>query len=256
LIWAFGTLIWVAGSFGTHTGIFGVISTDTTSPVFRFVWKADSEISRTLPAFSNRNLLSKVAHLLKVNFSAATLASNSGVVSIRREDMSFSLWSGWYSIHSEACRLGRTQSRLEMKLLSIASTPRVELRLSGKDLPLVASTDDEIDRLLARDDNRVARSSAKAQLTARRNVWDEADAKIGFSAAKQAEEAAMTLNEEAASRLLGSQALSMAGAIGKLHALISVGQPSAETDEFPWPQLRLLLLDMIRMANSCSRQEG
>jgi hypothetical protein len=208
---------------------------------------ADSETSRTLPEFGNRNLLSKVAHLLKSNFPISATPAHSGVVPIHRDDPAIALWWKWFSGFSEVSRLGRTQARLETKLFSLARTPHIELTVDGKPEPIVVRTVEEIDWLMA---DEQARRSAKDRLSAVIAAWKQADAKVGYSEAKRAEEAAAISNEDAASRLWNSKAASIPGVIAKLHALVTTGQPSADTNEFPWPQLRLIMRDLVEIDTS------
>ncbi|MBB3458788.1 hypothetical protein FHT86_007114 [Rhizobium sp. BK313] len=173
---------------------------------------------------------------------------------MRREGPAYALWWEWYSAHHEVSRLGRIQARLETKLLSMTDSPRVELLIAGRENPVAVRTEQEVDRWLAGESLAAARVSAKAQLIARRNAWEAADAEVGFSAAKRAEAQAMAHDEDVASRLWRSQADSTIGVIGKMHALLTIGQPSPDTDEFPWPQLRLILADLMTIDGTGGRR--
>ncbi|MDL2409571.1 hypothetical protein PY650_28875 [Rhizobium calliandrae] len=206
---------------------------------------ADSEISRVLPAFSNRNMLSKVAQFLKNNLPSAVLSAPSAAIPTRRGDPALSVWSEWYLAHGNATRLGRIQARLETKLFSKVPSLRLELSVGGREQTVTVRTEEEIERLLVGEDLAIVRANAKAELSARRAVWQAADEKLGFSAAKDAEGKAMELDDDIAERLWDTRALTLAGVIGKLHAMLAKGQPSHESEEFPWPQIRSVVEDLI-----------
>ncbi|PLU41490.1 hypothetical protein BMJ28_08900, partial [Sinorhizobium medicae] len=40
---------------------------------------------------------------------------------------------------------------------------------------------------------------------------------------------------------------SLAGATAKLHAIVSRWQPSVTSDEYPWPQLRAVIADLLKI---------
>lgn len=94
-------------------------------------------------------------------------------------------------------------------------------------------------------ENSEARGHAKAVLAARQMAWDALDARLGYSRVKQAEAAAFTVQEELASALWAEPVRSITGAAAKLHAILSMGEEDGPRDEFPWPQIRAVLRDIV-----------
>lgn len=207
---------------------------------------ADSDHSRTLPHVTRRTLLaiaagSLIARVTKAN--PAVPATGDATL-----DPALSLWRDWTDAHQKACRLGRRQQALERELVSIAGFPTVELRIPGRPEPISASTDADIDRWLGSgDDLAMARASARTALAILRREWDEADERIGYSRIRQEEDDAAEDAEQIAETLWDCPARSMAGAAGKLHATLVIGETSEDCEEFPWPQIRSVLVDLVRL---------
>ncbi|GLS16994.1 hypothetical protein GCM10007874_00090 [Labrys miyagiensis] len=94
---------------------------------------------------------------------------------------------------------------------------------------------------------RQAQAFLAAELHAHRARWDEADRRLGYSAALQQEVAAYTDEARFAERLLSVDAISIAGVAAKIDILIETEAPSETCDEFPWPALRKIRSDLIRI---------
>lgn len=89
--------------------------------------------------------------------------------------------------------------------------------------------------------------------------WEQAKEECGYRAAKDAEFLASEIDERLAEELWRLQARSVVGVTAKLHAVLTVGEPSVETDEFPWPQIRSIVDDLIAIVdaqNSVRRSRG
>ncbi|MEC5325486.1 hypothetical protein [Aurantimonas sp. A3-2-R12] len=71
---------------------------------------------------------------------------------------------------------------------------------------------------------------------------------MGYSVAKEAEEAAAFREQQLVDALMSASATSLAGVAGKLDAILREGESSAESPEFPWPFLRSALVDLVRLA--------
>jgi hypothetical protein len=78
-----------------------------------------------------------------------------------------------------------------------------------------------------------------------------------YAEALAAEERAFEAEQATAETLWSTPAQSLAGATAKLHAILSKGRYSVSCDEYPWPQIRLVLIDLLNIdANlSMSRDE-
>jgi hypothetical protein len=83
--------------------------------------------------------------------------------------------------------------------------------------------------------------------------WEAADQLLGYSKAKQAEFDASVVEDGLAAALWEKPAHSLVGITAKLHAVLSKGEPSEDSDEYPWPQLRTVLADMLRLGGQLVR---
>ncbi len=87
----------------------------------------------------------------------------------------------------------------------------------------------------------------------RRQQCLEADHRAGaggvgdYAAALIAEKTAGEQATELLKRLSQTPAASLAGVAAKLDAVLGEGQPSEDDEEFPWPQIRSALADIIRI---------
>lgn len=78
-------------------------------------------------------------------------------------------------------------------------------------------------------------------------AWKTADQEIGYSEAVQEEERAAAMEDDVAERLWDTPAESILGATVKLDAIAAKWQPSASSDEYPWPQLRSVIADLLKI---------
>ncbi|RUM19382.1 hypothetical protein EFQ99_31350 [Rhizobium vallis] len=78
-------------------------------------------------------------------------------------------------------------------------------------------------------------------------AWKAADQQIGYSEAIQDEERAAAMEDDVAEMLWNTPAESIVGAIAKLHATLTKWQPAASNDEHPWPQLRSIIADLLKI---------
>ncbi|MQB40297.1 hypothetical protein DXT94_00040 [Rhizobium sp. ICMP 5592] len=142
----------------------------------------------------------------------------------------------------------RRQQKLEAGLLKIVGRfPQVKLQIPGKAEPAFASTSKEIDRLLPGPEMSKSRKLAKAKLSARRKAWNTADEQIGYSLAYKAETEMADTEALLAEALWYTPAQSIAGVTAKLHSLIETEDPGARLKEMPWPELRSILSDLLRI---------
>lgn len=132
------------------------------------------------------------------------------------------LWRKWQDADAETQRLCGQQQRLERKLIETVGLPCATIQ----------SLDGE---------------KAEADLTAHQVRWDTADAELGYSAALKAEREAAEGAAELLEMLSRTPATSLAGVAAKLDAVLREGQPSENDPEFPWPQIRSVLEDIVRI---------
>ncbi|WP_047454176.1 hypothetical protein [Rhizobium rhizogenes] len=217
---------------------------------------ADSEISRTVSSITRENLHSVAAEFLqaKAVSSGASAADQSSDRNDDNIDPALAIWREWLTAHQEFVRLCRLQQRLETRLFRSVGFPRVKLPVPGQNGPIVATTDEEIDRWLNGTAFAEDRASAKAELSSQVEKWNAADRRLGYSRARMAEEAAANTAIGLAETLWETPSTSVDGAAAKLHAILAHGEPGLNNSDFPWEQIRSLLADLLKMsAGTCPR---
>jgi hypothetical protein len=200
---------------------------------------ADSENSRTLSPITKGNLLSLTEHFLE---ETAAGQGDSGIDDV---DGALAKWAAWWDGHRECARLCSIQQRLESELFRTAESPRVEVRVPNQSSPMIAETQEEIDAWLEGEAFAELRERAKMELAARRHAWNMADETIGYSRAKAAEDIASAREQRLAEELWAASTGSVAAATAKLHCIIRIGEPEPDSGEFPWPQIRSALADLL-----------
>ncbi len=181
---------------------------------------AESEITMIAPSFTRRTLL-------VASVSAAAPASFRGVAPldtshIEVADGAMSLWTHWRAAQDAADVLCQKQQSLETQLMQL---------IRG------SHSIDSID-------------CAKADRAAQEEddcAWAAADLAIGYSEAKKEEERAADIAKGLADALAATPASSVAGVAAKLHAVLREGEWCENCPEFPWPQVRSALIDLIRI---------
>ncbi|RVE80209.1 hypothetical protein [Sinorhizobium meliloti] len=68
-----------------------------------------------------------------------------------------------------------------------------------------------------------------------------------YSEALEAEDRASIAEVQAAETLWETPAVSVAGAAAKLHAAMTKWQPSPTSQEEPWPQIRIVIADLLKI---------
>lgn len=200
---------------------------------------ADSENSRTLPPITKRNLLSITERVLEGMASGQGDSGNNDI------DDAVTKWAAWWDVHRECARLCSIQQRLESELFRTAESPRVEVRVPNQASPMIADTPEEIDAWLEGEAFAELRERAKVELATRRQAWNVADETIGYSRAKAAEDIASAREQRLAEELWATSTGSVAAATAKLHCIIRTGEPEPDSGEFPWPQIRSALVDLL-----------
>ncbi|NVD42806.1 hypothetical protein HT585_28425 [Ensifer sp. HO-A22] len=221
---------------------------------------ADSENSRTLPAITRReenfengateklpqvidrrNLLPVAARWLSGRFDATRDQQRpSGPTPVRE------MWPRWYACHLQHVRATRLRQKLETKLLEVTGgAPIVELRIGTEQIVPVHSFAD-INRLSS-ELNAEQLSQARVELRRRRKRWREADQRLECAAAITREQE-LAHQAGIAGRVMRITApSSLTEVTAKLHCLIAMQDPGLKLDVAPWPELRRLLRDLIRM---------
>ncbi|WP_105422408.1 hypothetical protein [Neorhizobium sp. T25_27] len=145
----------------------------------------------------------------------------------------------------EACR---RQQKLESELLrQFRSFPRTKVPFSEDCGFIWAYSGREINRLLPNADQDEMRRQARTALAARRSEWKKADKRVGYTRAKKAEEEIADVEEALAKELWNAVPQSVAGVAVKLHSLLEMEDPGSALQEAPWPELRTILADLVRI---------
>ncbi|WP_291156921.1 hypothetical protein [Ensifer sp. SSB1] len=220
---------------------------------------ADSETSRTLPAIERRkvaaenggtgslpqiidrrNLLPVAARVLGARFAESDgQRKASGPTTVSE------MWPRWYAFHLQRMRAAHLKQGLEREMLEQAGgLPVAELQTV--DGPLMTRSFAEINRVTSRL-NAEQLSCARAELRHRRKQWKEADKRLGYSAAVTRDH---ELAEQAGiyGRVMGiTRPFSLIEVTAKLHCLIVMHDPGLKREGAPWPDLRTLLKELIRL---------
>lgn len=83
-------------------------------------------------------------------------------------------------------------------------------------------------------------------------AWEEADKMLGYSEMKQAEETAWDVGCDLAEELWNTPAKLISSVTAKLSAMLERGQSSSRSAEFPWPQMRSVIADLLILDGSSS----
>ncbi|GCA49901.1 hypothetical protein KGO5_02347 [Sinorhizobium sp. KGO-5] len=209
---------------------------------------ADSETSRTLHAISRRkkcpanhtpenlpyqidrrNLLPVAAELLSARLAESGAARReSGPTPVRE------LWPQWYARQRHCVRATRLRKRLAAEMLKEAGgTPVADIeRRTQVEAETPAQT--------------------RAEFRERRKLWRQADQRLGYSAAAALEQELAEQAGVLARVMLIMRPSSFIEVTAKLHCLIVTHDPGLKLEDPPWPELRTMLKDLIRIAGARS----
>lgn len=209
---------------------------------------ADSDNTTTLPYVTRRRVLAgtvvaTTAWTLEVNASA----SGAGSTNVR-SDPALALWREWERVHKLTERLCRRQQRLETKVVERVGFPCVTLRVpEGEELTVHSI--EALNQVLGNGpDTAAVRKKAETEFLAHQARWDAAAEETGYTAAFRAEREAGEKMQDVMQAFSATPATTVAGVAGKLDAVLREGEAWEECSEFPWPQIRSALCDLVRIA--------
>lgn len=207
---------------------------------------ADSEISTSLSRPSRRDVLS--AALLTVG---GTSFKSSAVAAPQDEsatDAAVIAWKAWRTAHRRKLALCRKQQRLESELARTIGFPQVVLAAAELPSPVRINSLRQFDELASDVPSLCTRRDEVAvALRGIQQRWDDADRAIGYTVARQQEEAASDEEERLMKGVLAAEATSLRGLSTKLDVLLAVGADGAEGRHFPWPEIRRIRRDVARL---------
>ncbi|QEN84772.1 hypothetical protein FZC33_00320 [Labrys sp. KNU-23] len=208
----------------------------------------DSDHSTTLAFVTRRRLLAGTAiATLTWPFQAKAQAAElqAGHDS---PDPALLAWQEWKTAALRTEALCHKQQRLETRLVREIGFPQTTLRLPESGKTLTIFSPDTVEDICGSDPGIAdLRAKAEAELAAHQARWDAVDERIGYSATKQAEVEAGEREQELVEALTATPATSLAGIAGKLDMIFHEGTIWEDDNEFPQPQIRSALRDLIRI---------
>ncbi|MER8583229.1 hypothetical protein NKG95_31855 [Mesorhizobium sp. M1423] len=209
---------------------------------------ADSDNTTTPPFVTRRQVLTagmfrSTALVLEKNARAGNVAATN-----TPPDPVLALWREWQAAHRLSEQLCRRQQRLETRLVGSVGFPCATLRLpTGEDVTLHSI--EALDDVLGNGpDTASLREKAEADLARHQARWDAAAEETGYTAALRAEGDAGDRAQDLLEAFSTTPATTLAGLAAKLDAVLREGEAWEECSEFPWPQIRSALKDLVRIA--------
>ncbi|WP_189350197.1 hypothetical protein [Mesorhizobium sp. M1E.F.Ca.ET.045.02.1.1] len=206
---------------------------------------ADSDNTMTLPFVTRRRVVAGTA-IAMVGWQPRAFARND-LEPDQSADPAVAVWRKWQAAHEEAERLCRQQQNLERKLAEMVGFPCATIPLCDGRIVRLHSRKAIRDVLDLSPEDVAMRAKAEVDFAAHQARWDAADREIGYSTALHAERKAADRAEDMLEMLSETPAASLAGVAAKLDAVLREGEVSEDSIEFPWPQIRSTLDDVIRI---------
>ncbi|KXF77176.1 hypothetical protein ATN84_07075 [Paramesorhizobium deserti] len=139
----------------------------------------------------------------------------------------------------------------ERRMVAAVGFPRVEITLPGERQPVRAFSLEDIDRICGdASGHQAVKTRAIAAFRQRQEAWDRLDDALGYSRAEKAEIRADRTEMKLADALMATPATTLAGVAGKLDAVLRRGEYFEAGPDFPWPQLRAALADLVRIGQA------
>ncbi|MGK9171589.1 hypothetical protein KXR53_35260 [Inquilinus limosus] len=201
---------------------------------------ADSDNTTTLPALSRRDLLGG-ATVLPI-----------GAADARRRgaapDPVLDFFQEWRALHAELDAWQDDWQKKEGVLLRTVGMPRVLVPVPGEAEPVSACEPAEIDELLEDlPGTDELRQRLHREFMAHRRRWEMAAAAIGLGPVEERVNQAWDRWDALTETVWQVPAGSLAGVAAKLAMVLSIGQSRCDDEEFPWPPLRSILVDLQRI---------
>ncbi|TGS64972.1 hypothetical protein EN817_25330 [Mesorhizobium sp. M3A.F.Ca.ET.174.01.1.1] len=206
---------------------------------------ADSDNTTTLPRVTRRGVLAITANAKEGRQPKKLVGDHAEAV--QSADPAVAAWREWLIAHKEVERLCHQQQRLERNLVETIGFPCATIPLHDGTSVRLHSIQALNEVLGSGPEDEAVRAKSKADLETHQQRWEAADREIGYSAALIAEGEAADQAENLLQLLLETPAASLAGVAAKLDAVLSEGEPAEACAEFPWPHIRSVLGDVIRI---------
>ncbi|WP_432288755.1 hypothetical protein SLT36_30100 (plasmid) [Aminobacter sp. BA135] len=157
------------------------------------------------------------------------------------------VWRDWNAAYAQAMwRCDRLQE-LEAALAERVDELWTVVRVPGGEETIVCSKM-ALDRIIGeRTDMAEIRATAEAELDARQAHFEVVATEIGYFEGLRAEQAGFARVAALLDALSRTPAVSLAGVVGKLDAVLRNGAEWEDRSAFPWPQIRSAREDLTRI---------
>ncbi|TIQ03826.1 hypothetical protein [Mesorhizobium sp.] len=206
---------------------------------------ADSDNTTPLSFVTRRRVLGATAIAI-VGWERSAVAGEAAVVAVP-SDPALAICREWHNAHEVSERLCHQSAHLERTLVETVGYPCATVQLPGGEDVTLHSIRALHEVLGAGADAAEARATAEARFAAHQARWDAADERIGYSLVADAERKAGDRAEELLQALSVTPATSFTGVAAKLSAVLLESEVREGGAEFPWPQIRSALSDIIRI---------
>jgi hypothetical protein len=209
---------------------------------------ADSDNTMTLPFVTRRRVLAgTVVATSAWRLEGNAFAGDAGRTNVS-SDPALALWREWETAHKLTERLCRRQQRLETRLVESVGFPRATVHLPDDEDVTVHSIEALNEVLGKGPEMATLREKAEADFAAHPARWDAAAEETGYTAALRAERKAGERAQDLLEAFSTTPATTLAGVASKLDAVLREGEAWEECSEFPWPQIRSALGDLVCIA--------
>ena len=164
-------------------------------------------------------------------------------------DPAIALWREWAVAHELAERLDRRQQELEAELAERVDGLGTTVCIPGGEPVYVCSTH-SLDRIIGdRTDMAHIRKKAEAELASKQAQFEAVGEEIGYFSGLRAEQEGFRRTQALLEALSKTPAITFAGVVAKLDAVMREGEAWEEEDPsaFPWPQIRSVHDDVVRI---------
>ncbi|MBW9089334.1 hypothetical protein JNB91_15975 [Rhizobium wenxiniae] len=202
---------------------------------------ADSENSRTLPAITCRNPLQTTEWFLAKNVvdHERRIPGMRNVVLIR--------WNAWSLAFRDLDKRSLEQQDLETKLFTMVPGARVEIQLPDYGGVAVVPSIYEIQGKPSGGNFLDVRANAAGERLIKRQRRDSADVLVAYNRAERPGSEGSIAEGRLAAELSEAPAMLTAAASAKLRCILKRGAPRSHSNEFLWPQLSAMLVNLLGM---------
>jgi len=161
-------------------------------------------------------------------------------------DPAIALALAWMEAHAKVLDLCIRQQDREAELARLVGFPSSTLTLAGGNRTV--SSIDELEMVLAGTpvDGRVS-AKARKELSEQWARWQSADAALGYSVAKGAEDHAAAEQGLLLEQIAKTPARSVVGIVAKLSVILREAEDSGDPSDFPVPHIRSTLNDLQKL---------